>query len=38
LPNAGQGPKLVANRVIGVVVGSVVVSGLIIMGFYLVAD
>ena len=38
LLNVGQGPKVGASRLIGIVVGGVLVSGLIIMGFYLIAD
>ena len=36
--NGGQGPKLTAERLITIVVGAIVLSGLIIAGFYLVED
>jgi membrane-bound metal-dependent hydrolase YbcI (DUF457 family) len=38
LPNRGNGFPLSANRLIAIVVSGVVLGGLIIMGFYLVAD
>lgn len=38
LINGGRGPQLAAGRVIGIVAAGVVIGGLIIMGFYLVAD
>ncbi len=34
----GQGPKLAVNRLTGIVVAGIVAGGLIITGFYLVAD
>ncbi|MGA2243848.1 MAG: hypothetical protein ABSH48_02520 [Verrucomicrobiota bacterium] len=36
--NVGQGLRLAANRLIGIVVAGVLAGGLIIMGFYLIAD
>lgn len=38
LPNDGQGPRLTANRLIGIVAAGVIAGGLIIIGFYLIAD
>ena len=38
LPNGGQGFRLAANRLIGIIGAGVVASGGIIMGFYLIAD
>ena len=38
LPNSGQGPKLAPSRLIGIIAGGVLLGGLIIMGFYLIAD
>jgi hypothetical protein len=34
-PNAGQGVKLSVNGLVGCIVGAVVISGLLIAGFYL---
>jgi len=36
--NHGQGPKLAVNRLTGIVVAGIVAGGLIITGFYWVAD
>lgn len=36
--NNGQGPSLTAERLIQVVVGSVVAGGVLIAGFYLIGD
>jgi heme/copper-type cytochrome/quinol oxidase subunit 2 len=36
--NGGQGPKMPANRLTGIVVSGVAAGVLIILGFYLVAD
>jgi uncharacterized Tic20 family protein len=36
--NNGQGPSMTAERLIQVIVGSVVVSGVLIAGFYLIGD
>lgn len=36
--NLGQGLKLAANRLIGIVVAGIIAGGLIITGFYLIAD
>jgi hypothetical protein len=38
LPNGGQGLRLTAGRLTGIVVAGVLTGGLIIMGFYLIAD
>lgn len=38
LPNGGRGPQLTAAKLIRIVAAGVVLGGLIIMGFYLVAD
>jgi len=38
LPNGGQGLRLTAGRLPGIVVAGVLTGGLIIMGFYLIAD
>jgi hypothetical protein len=38
LPNRGQGLRLTAGRLIGTVLGGLLLGGAIIMGFYLVAD
>jgi len=38
LPNGGQGLKLSAGRLLGIIIGGVLLSGAIIMGFYLFAD
>ena len=37
-PNGGQGIKLTASRLIGIVLAGVVTGGLIILGFYLIGD
>jgi uncharacterized Tic20 family protein len=36
--NNGQGPSMTADRLIQVIVGAVVVSGVLIAGFYLIGD
>jgi Na+/H+-translocating membrane pyrophosphatase len=36
--NCGRGPEITADRLIKTVVSGVVVAGLIIIGFYLIAD
>ncbi len=36
--NSGQGPSMTAERLIQLVVGSAVVSGVLIAGFYLIGD
>lgn len=36
--NAGQGPKLTANRLLGTLVAGVGAGALLILGFYLVGD
>jgi len=36
--NGGQGPAITANRLIRTLVSAVVTAGLIIIGFYLIAD
>lgn len=36
--NGGRGPQLAAGRLLGIVTAGVIAGGLIIMGFYLVAD
>jgi len=36
--NHGQGPKLTVTRLTGIIVAGIVAGGLIITGFYLVAD
>ena len=38
LPNGGQGLRITANRLIGIVTAGVLAGGVIIMGFYLIAD
>jgi hypothetical protein len=38
LPNGGQGLRLAPGRLISIVVSGVIAGGLIIMGFYLIAD
>jgi putative flippase GtrA len=38
LPNGGRGLRLPASRLMGIMVAGVVLSGAIIMGFYLFAD
>ena len=38
LPNGGKGLPLAAGRLTGIIMGGLVTSGLIIMGFYLIAD
>jgi hypothetical protein len=38
LPNGGQGVRMTAGRLLGIVAGGVVAGGLIIMGFYLIGD
>ena len=36
--NHGQGPKITVNGLIGIIVAGVVAGGVIITGFYLIAD
>ncbi|MEJ2642429.1 MAG: hypothetical protein P8010_22970 [Desulfosarcinaceae bacterium] len=36
--NSGQGPSMTAERLITVILGAVVVSGVLIAGFYLIGD
>ena len=36
--NRGQGPKLAVHRLTGIVLAGIVAGGLIITGFYLIAD
>lgn len=38
LPNSGRGPQVVAAKLARIVAASVILGGLIIMGFYLFAD
>jgi len=36
--NHGQGPKLTVNRLTGIILAGIAAGGLIIIGFYLIAD
>jgi len=36
--NGGRGPQISADRLIGIVLAGTVIGGLVIMGFYLIAD
>lgn len=38
LPNGGRSPALAPARLLGIIVAGVLTGGLIIMGFYLIAD
>jgi hypothetical protein len=38
LPNGGRGFQLAPGRLVGIIIAGVAAGGLIIMGFYLVAD
>jgi hypothetical protein len=38
LSNGGQGLRIAASRLIGIIVAGVMTGGIIIMGFYLIAD